>query len=182
MNDQRPTRCPCSADSSRNAGAPGVSARSLRNAETGVSQSSTKLAESGIRLWEPASSRACASVGATGSELSATAIEHPLGVAQRPSAAAQQDEQVVEDVGGLFVDALVALLAGGAADLLCLLHHLLPDPRGIVEQLDRVGARRTVACPLFERALEPRQRLVRGRRLALAAVKAGALAGVAGGS
>ena len=52
MNDQRPTRWPCSADSSRNAGSPGASARSFRNAETGVSQSSTKLTRSGIRLCD----------------------------------------------------------------------------------------------------------------------------------
>ena len=43
MNDQRPTRWPWSADSSRNAGSPGASSRSFRNAETGVSQSSMKV-------------------------------------------------------------------------------------------------------------------------------------------
>ncbi len=40
MNDQRPTRWPCSADSSRNAG---PAPRSLRKAETGVSQSSRNV-------------------------------------------------------------------------------------------------------------------------------------------
>ena len=39
MNDQRPTRVPCSADSSRKAG---PAPRSFRKAETGVSQSSMK--------------------------------------------------------------------------------------------------------------------------------------------
>jgi len=43
MNDQRPTRWPCSADSSRKAGSPGASARSFSSADTGVSQSSMKL-------------------------------------------------------------------------------------------------------------------------------------------
>src|SRR5947209_4841346 len=110
MNDQRPTRCPCSADSSRKAGCEGASARSFKNAETGVSQSSTKLTVSGIRLCERASSRAPGSEGETGSVPTcapsggcalATAIEHPLGVAERAATAAQQNEQVVEDVGGL---------------------------------------------------------------------------------
>src|SRR6185312_6846257 len=129
MNDQRPTRCPCSADSSRKAGPDGSSERSFRYAETGVSQSSTKLTASGIRLCSAASRRACSGVGEiasgpiapSGWELSATAIEHPLDIAEGAPAAAQQHEQVVDHVGRLFVDALVALLARGAADLLGLL-------------------------------------------------------------
>jgi hypothetical protein len=48
MNDQRPTRWPCSADSSRNAG---PDPRSFRNAETGVSQSSMNVSQIGTRLW-----------------------------------------------------------------------------------------------------------------------------------
>src|SRR5271165_2331844 len=137
MKDQRPTLWPCSADSSRNAGSPGASARSFRNAETGVSQSSTKLCRSGIRLWPAARARALSrpgsittavascspsaasapllraglaavdsSAGAPG-ELGATAIEHPLSVGERASAAAQEHEQVVEHVGRLFVDPLL---------------------------------------------------------------------------
>src|ERR671923_301982 len=47
MNDQRPTRWPCSADSSRNAG---PEPRSFRNAETGVSVSSMKVSHTGTRL------------------------------------------------------------------------------------------------------------------------------------
>ena len=54
MNDQRPTRWPCSADSSRNAG---PAPRSLRKAETGVSQSSTNVCRTGTRLCSRASAR-----------------------------------------------------------------------------------------------------------------------------
>ena len=43
MNDQRPTRCPWSADSNKNVGSPGASERSFKKADTGVSQSSMKL-------------------------------------------------------------------------------------------------------------------------------------------
>src|SRR5664279_1927420 len=130
MNDQRPTRWPWSADSSRKAGSPGASARSFRNAETGVSQSSMKLWRSAIRLWSRESSRARSRLGssagagagtsragcaadALGSPWSSpaargtTAIEHPLGVQERASAAAQEHEQVVDDVLRLFIDALV---------------------------------------------------------------------------
>src|SRR3954452_5946787 len=79
MNDQRPTRWPCSADSSRNAGCSGVAPRSLRKAETGVSQSSMKVWRSGMRLWAPASVRASASDGVTGSaRASATAANEDL--------------------------------------------------------------------------------------------------------
>src|SRR4051794_10249456 len=98
MNDQRPTRWPCSADSSRNAG---PSPRSLRKAETGVSQSSTKLCVTGIRLWSPASPRACSSVGET-SKISPTAAnQHLLRVGQAQPAALEQHGQVLEDVGRL---------------------------------------------------------------------------------
>ena len=87
MNDQRPTRWPCSADSSRNAGSPGASARSFRNADTGVSQSAMKLCRSGIRLCAAAERRACSRPARPRSlprRRSATAaIEHPLGVGER---------------------------------------------------------------------------------------------------
>src|SRR3954447_23196859 len=120
MNDQRPTRWPCSADSSRNAGCSGVAPRSLRKAETGVSQSSMNVWRSGMRLWSPASARASSSDGVTGRVgASATAAnEHLLGVGQGAPAAVQQHGQVEEDVGRLLVDAVVALLARGARDLL----------------------------------------------------------------
>src|SRR5580693_4258190 len=118
-------RWPCSADSSRNAGSPGASARSFRNADTGVSQSAMNVSRSGIRLW------ALAASGAAG--LPAALIEHTLRVGQRETTAVKQDEQVVEQVGGLFANALVALLASGANYLLGLLHHLLADAARIFE-------------------------------------------------
>src|SRR5437879_2525870 len=190
MNDQRPTRWPCSADSSRNAGSSGSRARSLRNADTGVSQSSTNVALTGIRLCERASDRASSSDGViaseperarAGSALGATAIEYALGVGEAALAAAQQDEQVVDDVGGLFVDALRRLLARGARGLLGLLHDLRLKARGIVEQLDGVGARWPLARALCDRALELAEHLARRGRRELAAVKARALARVARG-
>src|SRR5690606_14263889 len=109
MNDQRPTRWPCSADSSRNAGPP---PRSLRNAETGVSVSTMNVSVTGTRLWTA----------------SATApIEHLRGIREREAARAQQHGEVVEDVGGLLGDALVGLLARRPRDLLALLPDLLAD-------------------------------------------------------
>src|SRR5918992_511188 len=60
MKDQRPTRCPCSADSSRNAG---PAPRSFRKAETGVSQSSTNVWRTGTRLWSAARARTSSSDG-----------------------------------------------------------------------------------------------------------------------
>src|SRR5271170_7540833 len=100
MNDQRPTRWPWSADSSRKAGSAGASARSLRNADTGVSVSAMNVRRSGTRLYAPDSSRTSASEGATEAPSSAaTGIQDPLGVGERPVAAAQQDEQVVQHVG-----------------------------------------------------------------------------------
>jgi hypothetical protein len=70
--------------------------------------------------------------------LSATLIEHALGIEKVTSAAMQQHEQVVKQIGGLFVDPRVGLLARRTGDLLCLLHHLLADMSRIVEQLDRI--------------------------------------------
>src|SRR5918993_3362558 len=101
MNDQRPTRWPCSADSSRNAG---PAPRSLRNAETGVSQSSRYVWVTGTRLWLAASSRTSSRSGRTPSRSSvsaATATEHLLGVGEREATGAQQHGEVVEHVGGL---------------------------------------------------------------------------------
>ncbi len=63
MNDQRPMRPPCSADSSRKQG---PSPRSLRKAETGVSVSSTQVWTSGITFASPASARASSRVGVRG--------------------------------------------------------------------------------------------------------------------
>src|SRR3954468_12206980 len=109
MNDQRPTRWPCSADSSRNAG---PEPRSFRNAETGVSVSSMKVSQTGTRLWV----------------LSATpGNEDLLGVGEAEAARTQQHGEVVEHIGGLLGHPIVALLAGGACDLLGLLLDLLPD-------------------------------------------------------
>src|SRR4051812_36520286 len=98
MNDQRPTRWPCSADSSRNAG---PDPRSFRNADTGVSVSSMNVSQIGTRL--------CL--------LATPGKQDLLGVGQAEAAGAQQHRQVVEHVGGLLGHALVALLTGGAGDL-----------------------------------------------------------------
>src|SRR4051794_22191883 len=135
MNDQRPTRWPCSADSSRNAG---PAPRSLRNAETGVSQSSTKVCQTGTRLYSAAASRTASSPGETSSATAGS--EDLLGVRERQAPRAQQDGQVVEHVSGLLGDALVALLARGPRDLLGLLGDLLRDERRIGQQPGGVGA------------------------------------------
>src|SRR5215218_6497114 len=111
MNDQRPTRWPCSADSSRNAG---PAPRSFRNAETGVSQSSRYVWVTGTRLWRAASSRTSSRAGRTPSRSSAsapTATQDLLRVGECQAAAAEQHREVVEHVGGLLGDALVGLLA-----------------------------------------------------------------------
>src|SRR4051794_13435238 len=163
MNDQRPTRWPCSADSSRNAGPP---PRSFRNAETGVSQSSTNVWATGTRLWVSASAP--------------TAIEHRLGVRQLQAARAQQHGQVIEHVRRLLRDALVGLLARGAGDLLGLLHHLLADPPRFGQQRGRVRPLGTLGGARGHGALELRQRLVRRAALDVAVVETGPLAGMAG--
>src|SRR6185295_9218481 len=187
MKLKRPTRWPCSADSSRKAGKTGSRPRSLRNALTGVSRSSMKLWRRATRLCSRASARTSSRDGSTGSSvgecgpLAATAIEHLLGVAERAAARVQQHRQVVQDVGGLLVDALVGLLARGAGHLLGLLLDLGADARRVVEELDRVGARGALGGPRRQRALERGQGLV-GREQEVAVVKAGALAGVAGGA
>src|SRR3954465_14767382 len=117
MNDQRPTRGPCSAASSRNAG---PDPRSFRNAETGVSQSSMNVSQTGTRLWV----------------LSATPGNEDLfGVGKTEAARAKQHGEVLEDVGGLLGDALVALLACGAGHLLGLLLDLLPHHPRVAQEL-----------------------------------------------
>src|SRR5215203_1025377 len=137
MNDQRPTRWPCSADSSRKAG---PAPRSLRKADTGVSQSSMNVWVTGIRLCSPASARASSTPGVTSSTSAATVKQHLLGVRESQPAGPQEHGQVVEHVGGLLRDPLVGLLAGGAHDLLGLLLHLLAREGLVREQLGRVGA------------------------------------------
>ena len=87
---------------------------------------------------------------------------------------------MVQDIGGLIGDALIALLAGRARDLLGLLPDLVADPPGIGEQRRGVGAGGPRGGARRDRPLERRQRLVGRARVELAAVKAAALAGVAG--
>src|SRR5258706_4296824 len=141
MKLKRPTRWPCSADSSRKAGNSGSLPRSFRKAETGVSRSSMKVWRSGTRLCSRASARTSSSEGSTFRVSSAAAaIEDLLGVAERPAAAVQQHRQVVQDVSRLGVDAVVALLAGRARDLLGLLLDLGADPRRGVGPLAGVRA------------------------------------------
>src|SRR5215216_1721509 len=139
MNDQRPTRWPCSADSSRKAG-PAPASRSLRKADTGVSQSSMNVWVTGIRLCSPASARASSTPGVTSRASAATVKQHLLGVRERQPAGPQEHGQVVEDVGGLLGDPLVGLLAGGADDLLGLLPDLLAREGRVREQLRGVRA------------------------------------------
>src|SRR3954453_13797681 len=184
MNEYRPTRWPCSADSSRNAGDCGSVPRSLRNAATGVSQSSMKLWRTGTRLCSRASARTSSRLGETGSAAgsAATAIEHLLRLLERAVAAVEEHNQVVEDVGRLLVDAVVGLLAGGARDLLGLLLDLRADARRVVEELDGVRACGAGLLAVSQRSLELRERLMRRGRLDLAVVEARARAGVAGGA
>src|SRR3954452_2358905 len=187
---------PCSADSSRKQGAPsGSPARSLRKAETGVSQSSTRRARTGTTLPSRASSRASSRLGSSSSSKSAaTCIQHLHHPRLGDPARGQQDAEVVEDVGGLFGDPLLALFAGGADHLLGLLLDLLPDHLAIVEQLHRVAAVGALQGAMADRPLQRRQRVVGdrerlpgGRRRVLSrrgraeplAVEAAALAGVA---
>src|ERR671933_1981112 len=120
MNDQRPTRWPCSADSSRNAG---PEPRSFRNAETGVSQSSMNVSHTGTRL--------CVRSATPGKE-------DLLGVGEAEPARAQQHGEVVEHVGGLLGHALVALLARRARDLLGLFLDLLPHRLRLSQERRRV--------------------------------------------
>src|ERR687894_909135 len=182
MNDQRPTRWPCSADSSRKAG---PAPRSLRKAETGVSQSSRKVCVTGTRLWRPASARTSSRPGRTPSLSSVsapTATQHLFRVREAQAAAAQQDGEVVEHVGGLLGDALVGLLARRPGDLLRLLLDLGAGEGRVGEQAGGVGALGGAVRAGGDRAPQPGQHLVRRGRLELAAVEARALARVAGGA
>src|SRR5687768_17679945 len=143
MNDHRPTRWPCSADSSRKAG---PAPRRLRKADTGVSQSSTRVSHTGTRLYARASARTSSSVvsGAAAWAIAGSAapavVEHARGVGQGEAARAQQHREVVEDVGGLLGDPVVALLARRAGDFLGLLLDLLADARRVAQQRSGVGA------------------------------------------
>src|SRR4051812_4737999 len=159
MNDQRPTRWPCSADSRRK---DGPAPRSLRKAETGVSQSSTKVWVTGTRLCSPASCLASCDDGVTGRASAATLKQDPLGVREAKPAGAQQHGQVVQDVGGLLGHALVGLLARRAGDLLGLLADLLAHVGRVGQQRGRVGALGALGGAGGDRALEARQRLARG--------------------
>src|SRR4051794_10956836 len=134
-NEYRPRR-PRSADSSRKHG---PASRSLRKAETGVSQSSTKVMRIGMALAARASSWASSRLGRTsGASSAATAIERLQDGADRDAARQQQYLKVVEHVSGLLDDALVGLLGGSRCDLLRLLADLLADPLRIVEEPHRV--------------------------------------------
>src|SRR6185312_349428 len=145
-------RWPCSADSNRNAGSPGASARSFKNADTGVSQSAMNVSRRGIKLWALAASGAAA--------LPAALIEHALRVGQRETSAVKQDEQVIEQVGGLFANTPIALLTSGAGHLLGLLHHLLADTSRVIEQLHCVGVRRALPRTRTQSTLQRGQRLM----------------------
>src|SRR4051812_36112094 len=136
-NDQRPKRCPCSADSSRN---DGPSPRSFRYAETGVSVSAMKVWRSGTSVCSRASSRTSSSDGPTSSPApsAATAIEDLERVREGQAPRGHQHVEVVEHVSGLLAHALVRLLARGAHHLLRLLLDLLPGERGVRQQLGGV--------------------------------------------
>src|SRR4051794_39220187 len=182
MNDQRPTRWPCSADSSRKAGWVGSSARSLRNALTGVSVSAMNVWRSGISACSRASTRTVSRSGAIGNASTPTANEHLLRVGERPPAAVEQDGQMEEDVGGLVVDAIVGLDVGGLDDLLGLLLDLRARELAVIEQPDHVGAVGALGATALDDALDRGQGLVGRHAVDLAAMEARALAGVAGGA
>src|SRR3954453_10549663 len=92
-NDQRPTRCPPSADSSKN---DGPEPRSFRYAETGVSVSAMNVWRSGTSECSAASARASSRLGRMSTASAATCIEDLVGIGQRQVARGQQDGQVVE--------------------------------------------------------------------------------------
>ncbi len=80
---EAPTRWPCSALSSRNAGNSGSRPRSFRNALTGVSRSSMKVWRRATRLCSRASTRTSSSDGSTAKVRSAAAgTQHLLGPRQ----------------------------------------------------------------------------------------------------
>src|SRR5919108_6059849 len=162
-------------------GSPTASGLGSPSGSTVRTRSSMNVWRSATRLCSRASSRTSSSDGSTRSALgsAATAIEDLLGIRQRAPTRVQQHGQVVEDVGGLLVDAIVGLLARGARDLLGLLLDLRADPRRVVEQFDGVGAAGALALAVLQRPLERGQRLVRRGRLRLAVVEARPRAGVA---
>src|SRR6266511_2100058 len=137
---------PCSADSSRKLG---PSPRSFRNAETGVSQSSTNDMRTGIAFPSRASSRARSRLGSTPTPTSAaTAIERLEHGRHRHPAREQEHLEVVEDVGGLLGKTFLGLRVGRAGGLLGLLAQLGADPRRVVQKLDGVGAGRPLVAAL----------------------------------
>src|SRR3954447_10714344 len=171
--EKRPT-CPCSADSSKKQGAPsGSPARSFKKAETGVSQSSTIRARTGTTLPSRVSSRASSRLGSSLSSpgLATTLIEYLHDRRLRHLAGGEQHAQVVDQVGGLFGDALIALLAAGPDDLLGLLLDLRPDQLGVVEKLDRIAAVGTLLGTAAQGPLEGRERFVGNRVRGPAAVE-----------
>src|SRR3954447_11317310 len=139
-----------------------------------------KVWRSGTRLYSRASSRTRSRPGVS-SRSATTLIEHLERVGEAQPAPGQQHGEVVEQVGGLLGHALVRLVARRARDLLGLLLDLRADARRVGEQLGGVAAGRAGGPSLVDGALERGQRL--GRLGAhVAAVEAGALAGVAGGA
>src|SRR3954464_3503675 len=154
MNDQRPTRWPCSADSSRNAGWPGSRARSLRKALTGVSVSAMKVWRSGTSACSAASRLTVSRSGATGMASAATAIEHLLRVGEDAPARVQQRRQMEEDVGRLLVEAVAGLVARRPRALLGLPLDLGGGHAQVVEERDDVGAVGTLLGARGDRALE----------------------------
>src|SRR5437763_4404469 len=180
-NDQRPQRWPCSADSSRKEG---PSPRSLRYADTGVSQSSMKLWRSGIRVCSRASSRTSSRLGAMSSSAlpAATGIELLEGVRHRQPPRREQDREVVEHVGRLLLHAPHGLVRRCACSLFGLLANLVAEPCRIGQELCGVAPLGAFGAPFGDGALEHRQRLVRRRRLELPVVEAAALARMAGGT
>ena len=93
---------------------------------------------------------------------------------------------MVEDVGGLLGNTLVGLLASRARDLLGFLQDLVADQLGVVEQLHRVRALGALACARTSVRSSAASTSCVDRAAALrpleVAVKAGALARVAGGA
>src|SRR5688572_23613628 len=125
-----------------------------------------------------ASSRTSSSDGVS-SRSTATAIQHLVRVAELHAPLGHQHREVVEHVRRLLGQALVALLARGARDLVGLLPDLLPDELAVGEEPGGVAVLRSGVPALGDRALERRERLARDR-LELAVVEARARPGVAG--
>ena len=159
--------------------------RSFRNADTGVWQSSMNVSRTGIRLCSRASSRTSSSDGrrpAGRASALATAIEHPLGVGERQPAARG------------------AAPRGGRARRRPPRRRARRTPRGrrgrpprpppapsrrsargSASSARRVGALRPCRRPRRRSSARAPAAPRAAPRLELAAVKAGPLAGVAGG-